>query len=98
SKNNTAQVNGQWAGQGETINATNLQVDAGSAISANGQGYPGGGCGSAGSGPGGGPQYCNNAGNGGSYGGQGGGPSTASMVTYGSALTPTDLGSGGSGA
>jgi hypothetical protein len=97
SQNNTAQVGGQWQGQGVTINATNLQVDAGSTISAAGQGYAGNNCAGPGVGPGGGPLNCNNNGNGGSYGGKGGGPNVASMVTYGSAFAPTDLGSGGSG-
>ena len=95
SVNTSAQVSGQWLGQGVTISATNLQVDAGSTISANGQGYSGNNCSGPGAGPGGGPLNCNNNGNGGSYGGQGGGPNPG--TTYGSALAPTDLGSGGSG-
>jgi len=93
--NTSAQVSGQWQGQGVTISATNLQVDAGSTISADGQGYAGNSCSGPGAGPGGGPLNCNNNGNGGSYGGQGGGPNPG--TTYGSALAPTDLGSGGSG-
>ncbi|MGA2992935.1 MAG: hypothetical protein ABSD88_20900, partial [Candidatus Korobacteraceae bacterium] len=93
---NTAPVGGLWVGVGAGISAINVQIDAGSIISADGQGYPGSGCSGPGSGPGGGPLYCNNQGNGGSYGGIGGGPNPA--PTYGSILAPTDLGSGGSGA
>lgn len=97
STNNVSQVGGQWAGQGVTINVANVTVDSGSVISADGQGYVGVTCGTPGAGPGGGPNNCNNNGNGGSYGGKGSGPNTASVATYGSSLTPTDLGSGGSG-
>jgi RHS repeat-associated protein len=83
--NTTAQVNGVWAGTGVTIHAGSFEVDAGSTINADGQGYavhagPGAGTGS----------YINN---GGSYGGAGGGQ--ASTTTYGSATAPVDLGSGG---
>ena len=82
--NNTAQVNGTWQGVGVTLNAGSVQVDAGSSINADGQGYV------ALAGPGAGGQ-----GNevGGSYGGLGGGQSA--NLTYGSASAPTDLGSGG---
>jgi len=45
-KNTTAQVAGQWQGTGVTINAGSITVDAGSKISADGQGY------AAGAGPG----------------------------------------------
>jgi RHS repeat-associated protein len=81
--NNAAQVNGTWQGAGVTLNAGSVQVDAGSSINADGQGYL------ALDGPGAGPQ-----GNsiGGSYGGLGGGQLT--NLTYGSASAPTDLGSG----
>ena len=37
--NQTAQVGGQWAGQGVTISAVNVTVDAGSSITADDQGY-----------------------------------------------------------
>jgi RHS repeat-associated protein len=80
--NTTAQVNGTWQGAGVTLNAGSLQVDAGSSINANGQGY------AQDAGPG----YT--AGSGGSYGGLGGGGYAATM--YGSAAIPVDLGSGGS--
>jgi RHS repeat-associated protein len=81
--NNAAQVNGTWQGVGVTLNAGSVQVDAGSSINADGQGYV------ALAGPGAGPQ---GNGIGGSYGGLGGGQ-TANL-TYGSASAPTDLGSG----
>jgi uncharacterized repeat protein (TIGR01451 family) len=74
------------------LDARNLTIDAGSSISADGKGYgpsqgPGAGTGSV---------Y---GGSGGGYGGEGG---TAGCVpghgsTYGSAIAPTDLGSGGGG-
>ncbi|MBI4657666.1 MAG: hypothetical protein HY735_02250, partial [Verrucomicrobia bacterium] len=38
-KNTTAQVNGQWAGVGGTINVSNLVVETGAKITADGQGY-----------------------------------------------------------
>jgi len=83
--NASGQVSGQWAGVGVTINASNVTVEAGGSMSADGQGY------TTGMGPGGSGSYAT----GGSYGGQGsgnGGP------TYGSATQPTDLGSAGGGA
>jgi RHS repeat-associated protein len=85
STNNTTMLNGSWQGKGITIYAGSLQVDAGAAINADGQGYavqagPGAGHGG----------YTNN---GGSYGGLGGGQ--AATTTYGSATAPVDLGSGG---
>ena len=85
-KNNGGPVNGAWAGAGVTINAGSLSIDAGSKISADGQGYY---CNweSGGNGPGGG-----GAGSGGSYGGKGTG---SSGPTYGSAAFPVDLGSAG---
>ena len=79
--NTSAQVNGVWVGAGVTVNAASVEVDAGSSINADGQGY------GAGVGPG---TTTNWAG--GSYGGVGGGSSGS---TYGSYLAPTDLGSGG---
>ena len=81
--NNTAQVAGKWQGSGVTINAASVQVDLGSSISADGQGYAGSGCNGPGAGPGGGPQNCDNPGNGGSYGGLGGGPNQAAGTIYG---------------
>ena len=97
SKNSSGLVNGQWQGIGGTINAANVQIEVGSTISANGQGYYGNNCSGVGSGPGGGLLHCNNSGNGGSHGGQGGGQNSLAGVLYGSATEPADLGSGGSG-
>ncbi|MGB7985008.1 MAG: Ig-like domain repeat protein, partial [Terracidiphilus sp.] len=97
SKNNTGLVGGFWKGVGGTIQAANLQIDSGSSITADGQGYLGSGCSGPGDGPGGGQLNCDNSGNAGSYGGAGGGPNQATATTYGSANQPTDLGSGGSG-
>jgi RHS repeat-associated protein len=99
SKNITSpsRVIDSWNGQGATIVARNMTIDVGSSINADGQGYSGTGCIASGDGPGGGPLYCNNSGNGGSYGGRGGGVSQAFMTLYGSAASPVDLGSGGSG-
>ena len=82
--NNSAQVNGTWQGTGVTLNAASVQVDAGSSINADGQGYL------ALAGPGAGPQGNEN---GGSYGGLGGGQPASTI--YGSATAPIDLGSGG---
>ncbi len=107
--NTSGQVNGAWAGQGVTMNAANINVENGSKISADGQGY-GGGTGSV-SGPGVGPgggmsgsDGANTGAGGGSYGGLGGhagdnAPSGVSGVQYGrdaaTILGPTLLGSGG---
>ena len=66
------------------MNAGSVQVDAGSSINADGQGY------TASAGPGAGP---GGTGNGGSYGGAGG--AQAASTIYGSASAPMDLGSGG---
>jgi RHS repeat-associated protein len=82
--NNSAQVSGTWQGTGVTLNAASVQVDAGSSINADGQGYL------ALDGPGAGPQGNEN---GGSYGGLGSGQPASTI--YGSATAPTDLGSGG---
>ncbi|MBI4333818.1 MAG: hypothetical protein HY673_21360, partial [Chloroflexi bacterium] len=69
--------------KGVTINAATLTIDAGSSVSADWQGYP------ASQGPGG---TSTSAGGGGTYGGTGG---LSDKATYGSALQPVDLGSGG---
>ena len=86
-KNNTGQVDGQWVGEGVTINAGEVIVTSGSKISADGQGY------TPGLGPGG-AEPPSNFFIGGSYGGRGSGNS---QPTYGSATNPTDLGSAGGG-
>jgi hypothetical protein len=85
SKNNGGLVDGTWQGVGGTIAAHTLQVDLGSQISADAQGY------TTFQGPGGGDFYMK----GGTYGGSGRNNTTP---TYGSPLTPTDLGSGGGAA
>ena len=87
------QVDGEWAGEGVTINAENVVVEAGSLITADAQGYLGGNNGS-GQGPGAsdGNTGATHAGIGGD--GAWGDPNT---TTYGDALAPTDLGSGGNG-
>ncbi len=96
--NTTGQVDGQWQGYGVTITAANVQVDAGSAISADAQGYTGGATGAPGNGPGGGCGSAMYDSAGGSYGGVGYSYAGCSAgPIYGSALTPTDLGSGGGG-
>jgi hypothetical protein len=83
-KNRDGWVNGSWLGAGVTISAGSLQVDAGSRITADGQGY------TSGQGPGGSASYAS----GGAYGGRG---SNNSAAPYGSYLAPTDLGSAGGG-
>jgi hypothetical protein len=96
--NTTGQVGGQWVGQGVTIDAVSIQVDSGSSISADEQGYTGGATGQPGNGPGGGCGTMGFVSAGGSYGGLGYGPSGCDPgPIYGSALTPTDPGSGGGG-
>jgi YD repeat-containing protein len=82
--NTGGQLNGTWAGAGDTIQAGSLQVDAGSTLNADGQGYL------PGNGPGAGAQGTTN---GGSFGGAGGGQ--GGSTTYGAATGPSDLGSGG---
>ena len=93
--NNTGQVNGQWAGVGVTINASNMLVEAGSRITADGQGYVANT--SDGVGPGGPAEACWGHGAGGAgYGGAGGTASgwcNLGGATYGSVLEPVDLGS-----
>ena len=84
SANTSAQVNGVWAGVGDTIQAGSLEVDTGSSITADEQGY------TASNGPGGAAAGTTI---GGSYGGAGGGQ-VASTI-YGSSMVPVDLGSGG---
>lgn len=76
-----------------TLNATNLTIDVGSAISADYKGYP------AGQGPGAGEYLiCGTygAGSGGGYGGRGGDVlCSTGGGTYGSSIAPEELGSGG---
>lgn len=94
-KNTAATVDGGWLGMGVAVQAGNVAVEAGSAISADGQGYEGG------AGPGAGESHVgcggSTAGSGAGHGGAGGdaGFQTLGGAAYGSAITPTDLGSGG---
>jgi len=80
-KNRDGLVGGQWAGVGVTINAGHVQIDSGSRISADGQGY------TTNQGPGGSTTA------GGSYGGKGSGYGAG--PTYGSVSFRVDLRSGG---
>jgi RHS repeat-associated protein len=89
SQNNTAQVNGAWAGSGVTITAPAIQVDAGGSINADSQGYV------AGAGPGAGPAATSDGGSYGGVGGLGAYSTTPAAPAYGSAMMPVDLGSGG---
>ncbi len=89
SKNASAPVDGAWRGEGVTIRAGNLSIEAGSKISADAQGYVGF-IGIPGNGPGGGPT----APAGGSYGGVG---ANGGAPAYGSPFQPVDLGSSGGG-
>src|SRR5262245_32653960 len=92
-------VNSQWAGVGVTLNVGNANIDASSKISADALGYQGGSDGAAGSGPGGGSGHVPYDAAGAGYGGPGGSQNGAVPgQPYGSATTPTDLGSGGGGA
>jgi protocatechuate 3,4-dioxygenase beta subunit len=98
-KNRSARVDDTWRGVGVSVQAADVAVEAGSRITADGQGYLGGWCfpsdQRAGHGPGGGGTS-SWGGAGGGYGGEGGaGGGVAGGLTYGSNLLPTDLGSGG---
>jgi len=96
SKNNTAQVGGEWVGVGSTINAVNIVIDPNSKITAEGEGYTS--TSADGNGPGGGLGGGSGAGGAG-YGGAGGnGVSYSGGASYGSATAPVDLGSAGGGA
>ena len=98
-KNAAGQVGGQWVGQGVTLFAYNVQLDNGSSITADGQGYTGGALGQSGNGPGGGGGTAGYDSAGGSHGGLGQSTTCCSAgPTYGTRATPTDLGSGGGGA
>jgi hypothetical protein len=94
-KNTSARVNGEWRGEGSTINAGSVTVQEGSTISADGQGY----IGTAGPGAGESDIHCGapTAGGGGGYGGAGGDGEFGAHggSVYGSPIMPTDLGSGG---
>jgi hypothetical protein len=84
-KDNTGPVSGNFIGAGVTLNATNVTVEAGSNITADGEGYVNG------SGPG----Y---TGQGAAHGGRGdsSGGGFSGQPTYGDAFEPVALGGGGS--
>jgi hypothetical protein len=88
-------VLGEWKGSGVGIAARNVTVQAGSRITADGQGY----IGTAGPGAGASDPSCGrpSAGGGGAYGGGGGAGALGAGggVTYGSPVQPVELGSGG---
>ena len=91
---NTTQNSG---GVGGIINATNVTIDSGSSINANGTGYAGGEW-LNGKGPGGGGGGGSVYGAGGGYGGAGGNNTGVTGGSpYGSITAPIDLGSGGGG-
>ena len=96
-KDVAGQVNGSWTGAGVTILTSNVTVEAGSRISADGQGYASQGVAyTDGIGPGYGQGGGVHAGAGGSYGGRGGHGDSyyyQSSGTYGVALGPVELGS-----
>lgn len=95
-KNTSAQVSSTWAGEGITITANTVQVDSGSTLDANGQGYIGGTSSGDGKGPGGGVGSASFNAGGAGHGGVGGdGCTAAGGSSYGTASTPTALGSGG---
>ncbi|MBI5153692.1 hypothetical protein HZA57_00510, partial [Candidatus Poribacteria bacterium] len=95
-KNRTGQVARAWAGEGVSIETSDLLVEAGARISGDGQGYTSPGLVSVGNGPGGGCNGGAGGGSGGGHGGQGGnGDCGAGGAVYGSVTAPLDLGSGG---
>ena len=93
-RNTVDQIEGAWAGQGATIDAVDIYIEAGSRITADGQGYAG----YAGYGDGRGPGAATGE-SGGTHGGVGSSgiaqPQAASV--YGDALAPTEPGSSGAG-
>jgi len=89
-KNTDGQEEEAWAGVGVTITAGSTTVEAGAAISADGQGDGPGAVG-----PGYGGTSGGNHGGGGSHGGWGGQMGDVGGAPYGSIFEPTGLGSGG---
>ncbi len=90
------QIGGAWVGGGVFIDATEVIVELGAKIAADGQGYTGAVTG-PGRGPGGG-QATADGGGGGGHGGRGGdGRAAAGGTPYGDPLQPTTPGSGGGG-
>jgi|GEM_PF-1447348 len=104
SGNLTVQSGGKLTGNTSSVTATNISINSGGLVSANGYGCLGGsgswnaagiGCGPSNAGSGGGG---NNGGGGGGHGGNGGGRSDSYGygTTYGSNTEPVTRGSGGS--
>jgi|GEM_PF-1679247 len=90
--NTTTNAAGEWVGVGVAIHATNVNVEAGSSINADGLGYQGKMGDNTGNGPGGGsrPSYSG----GGGYGGEGGdGSGAPGGISYGEPFFPDELGS-----
>jgi hypothetical protein len=87
----SAKIDGAWVGRGVMIEASNVVVEVGARITADGQGYP------KMKGPG--VPTSNSASYGAAHGGRGGRTTVGlySGTTYGSAVEPLDLGSGGGG-
>jgi len=88
-------------GNSTSFIASNITMDSGSEIRANGTGYSGGNVGQSGSGPGAGRYVTSTSyGPAAGHGGWGGGPSIAlgKGNPYGSSFNPGDMGSGGAGA
>ncbi len=95
STQNTAKVSGAWSGLGSSITGVTMQIDSGSSLNADGQGYTGGGTGGSGScsatagfgnGPGGGNTGSgggNNSAGGGGYAGVGGRGGNADTASWG---------------
>ncbi|MCX7848081.1 MAG: hypothetical protein N2595_08660, partial [bacterium] len=95
-KNRAGMVNSNWLGVGVVIFASNVVVEAGARLHADGQGYTSVGLFQRGNGPGGGAGGGGAGGGGGGYGGRGGdGNGGGGGGTYGSQYYPGDLGSGG---
>ena len=98
-KDTSAQVGGEWAGAGVTIDVGDLTVSSDSRITADGQGYRGAKTGfTSGTGPGAGGPGVGAGGPGAGHGGVGGVSNNGRLGggVYGSTTQPLDLGSGGS--
>ncbi len=103
SANAAVQVSGAWQGAGGTINAANVQIDSGSSLNADGQGFVGStasgfSLAGTGAGDGGGNSSSGNP-SGAGHGGAGGNGASGNGAggIYGSATAPITLGSGGQG-
>src|SRR5690606_15168568 len=95
-KHTTGRIDGEWLGAGATLAARTLRLDAGCAISADGQGYAGGFGPGAGGADGG--VHTGAGGGHGGVGGRAGDPFNPGGASYGDAFAPLALGSGGGAA